>query len=57
MAGVEIVARAAWSCLPGGTTRPRALAGVVVAHDAMHAEAGRTAETRTMVTRPRQRHR
>jgi hypothetical protein len=37
MVGVEILVRAAWSCLPGGTTRPRALAGVVVAHDAMRA--------------------
>ena len=37
MAGVEILARAAWSCLHGGTTRPRALAGVVAAHDAMRA--------------------
>jgi hypothetical protein len=37
MAGVEILARAAWSCLPGGTARPRALAGVVVAHDPMRA--------------------
>ena len=37
MVGVEILARAGWSCLPGDTTRPRALAGVVVAHDAMRA--------------------
>jgi hypothetical protein len=57
MAGVEIVAPRGLSCLPGGTTRPRALAGMVVAHDPMRAEAGRTAQTRTMVTRPRQRHR
>jgi hypothetical protein len=57
MVGVEIVAPRGLSCLPGGTTRPRALAGMVVAHDPMRAEAGRTAQTRTMVTRPRQRHR
>jgi hypothetical protein len=37
MVGAEILARAGWSCLPGDTTRPRALAGVVVAHDAMRA--------------------
>jgi hypothetical protein len=37
MVGVEILARAAWSCLPGGATRPRALAGVVVAHEATRA--------------------
>ena len=37
MVGVEILARAAWSCLSGDSTRPRALARVVVAHDAMRA--------------------
>jgi hypothetical protein len=37
MVGAEILARAAWSCLHGGTTRPRALAGVVVTHVAMRA--------------------
>ena len=37
MVGVEILARAAWSCLSGDSTRPLALARVVVAHDAMRA--------------------
>jgi hypothetical protein len=44
MVGVEILARAAWPCLPGDSVRPRALAGVVAAHDAMRAQAGRTAD-------------
>jgi hypothetical protein len=35
MVGAGILARAGWSCLPGDTTRPRALAGVAVAHAAM----------------------
>ena len=42
MVGVEMLARGL--VLSGGTTRPRALAGVVAAHDAMRAQAGRTAE-------------
>jgi hypothetical protein len=44
MVGVEILARAAWPCLPGDSARPRALAGVVAAHDAMRAQAGRMAD-------------
>jgi hypothetical protein len=44
MVGVEMLARAAWPCIPGDSARPRALAGVVVAHDAMRAEAERTAD-------------
>lgn len=38
MVGVEILVRAAWPCLPGDSARPRALAGVVAAHDAMRAQ-------------------
>lgn len=56
MVGVEILDRGL--VLPAWRYhRAAALAGVVVAHDAIRAEAGRTAETRRIVTRLRRRHR
>ena len=43
MVGVETLARAGWSCLPGDTPGHGHWPGVVVAHDAVRAQAGRTA--------------